>query len=80
MSYSEGINIFLSISSSFVSELFLGEVFGTFVILPAILLPVKSLVASAVSWIALFEGGLSASVADCLPLSRSFYQYFYSYF
>ena len=45
---SEGINLPLSISSSFVSELFFGEVFETVVILSAILFRIKSPVASAV--------------------------------
>ena len=56
----------LSISSSSVSELFRGEVFVAFVILSAILFPIKSLVASAVFWIGFFEEVLSASVVDCL--------------
>ena len=38
--------------------------FETFVILSAILLPVKSPVASAVFWIALFEAVFIASVVD----------------
>ena len=45
---SEGINLSLSISSSFVSELFFGEVFETLVILSAILFPIKSQVAYSV--------------------------------
>ena len=49
-------------SSSFVSELFSCEVFETFVILSAILLPV----ASDFFGITLFEAFLSAYVADCL--------------
>ena len=57
----------LSISSSFVFELFCGEVFETLVILSAILFPIKSPVASAVFGITLFETVLIASVADCLP-------------
>ena len=60
------IFLFLGIYSSFVSELFLGETFETFVILSAILFPIKSPVASTVFWIDLFEGVLSASVGDCL--------------
>ena len=70
---SEGINLPLSISSSFVSELFFGEVFETVVILSAILFRIKSPVASAVFWIALFKAVLSASVASCLAWSRSFW-------
>ena len=63
---SGGIDLFINISSSFVSELTCGEFFDTFVILSAILLPIKSPFASAVFWIALFETVLIASVADCL--------------
>ena len=47
-------------------ELFCGEVFKILVILAAILLPIKSPVASAVFQIAFSEEVLSASVADCL--------------
>ena len=46
--------------------------FETFVVLSAILLPIKSPVGSAVSWIALFETILGASVAGCLVWLRSF--------
>ena len=42
------ISLSLSIFSSFVSELFCGEVFETLVILSAILFQIKSPVASAV--------------------------------
>ena len=83
----------VSISSSFVSELFCGEVLSNFiVILLAILFPIKSPVASAVFWIALFEAVLRVSVVDCLAWSKSFwlylllkfslyfYPYFYHYF
>ena len=42
------IYLSLSISFSFASELFRGEVFETLLILSAILFPVKSLLASAV--------------------------------
>ena len=72
-------NLFLgiSLSCSFVtvSQLFLGKILETFVILSAILLPVISPAASTVFWIALFERVLGASVADCLARSRSFYPY-----
>ena len=56
------------------------EVFGDFfferlVILSAILSSVKSPVASAVFWIALFKEVFIASVVDCLALSRSFLTY-----
>ena len=61
--------------SSFVSELFCGKVFETLVILSAILLPIKSVVASAVFWIALFEVVLSAFVADYLIWAISFWLY-----
>ena len=43
----------------------------THVILPAILLPIKSPVASAVFSIAFFEAVFIASVVDFLALSRS---------
>ena len=56
----------LSIFSSFVSELFFGEVFAALAILSAILFPIKSPVASAVFWIALFDVVLIQSAADCL--------------
>ena len=49
-----------------VSELFCGEVLEIFVILSAILLPIKSPLASADVWIAIFEAVLSESVADYL--------------
>ena len=45
---SKFINLSLSISSSFVFELFCGVIFETVVILSAILLPIQSPVASAV--------------------------------
>ena len=54
------------VSLSAVSELLCDEVLETFVILSAILLPIKSPVAPAVFWIALFEAVLHASVADFL--------------
>ena len=63
-----------------VSELFCGEFLETFVILSAILLPIKSAVPSAVFWITLFKVVLSASLADYLPLSRSFWLYLPSKF
>ena len=49
----------LSISSSFVSELFFGDVFDTLVILLAVLFPIKSPFTSAVFWIALFNAVLN---------------------
>ena len=48
-----------------VPELFIREVLETFVILSAILLPIKQPVASAFFWIALSEAVWSASVTDC---------------
>ena len=59
--------------SSFCSSL--EDFFEKFTILSALLLPIKSPVASAVFWIALFEAVFIASVADCLALSRSFWPY-----
>ena len=44
----------------------------TLVILSANLLPIKSPVASAAFWIALFEALFIATVVDFLGLSRSF--------
>ena len=64
--------ICLTIFSSFFSELFLGEVSETLVILSAILFPMKLPVVSAVLQI---EAVLSPSVADCLARSKSFWQY-----
>ena len=68
------IHFFLR-TSSFVSELFCGEVFKTLAILSAILFLIKSPVASAVFWIALCYTVLSASIADCLPWSTIFWLY-----
>ena len=66
----------LLFSSSFltVSELFC-EVLEAFEIFYAILLLIKSPVASTVFIIALFEAVLSASVANCSAWSRSFWLY-----
>ena len=50
----------------------LGEFFETLVNLPAILLPIKSPVASDVFWIALFEAVFIATVVDFLAQSRGF--------
>ena len=70
------LSLGISSSCSFaaVSELFFLN-FETFVILLAILLPIKSLVAYAVFWIALFEAVLNALVADCSAWSRRFWLY-----
>ena len=64
--FSGDIYLFLSLSSLVVTELFYSEVFEIFVILSAILFPIKSPVASAVFLIALFEAVLSSSVVDYL--------------
>ena len=60
------LGIYLLYSFATVSELFCCKVFETFEILSTILLQIKSPVASAIFWIALFEAVLSASVSDCL--------------
>ena len=62
-------------SSLFVSELIFGEVFEALVILSKILFPIISPVVFAVFWIAYFETVLSASVANCLTWSKSFWLY-----
>ena len=59
---------------SSLSLLFL-DFLETLVILSSIYLPIKSLVASAVFWTALFEAVFIASVVDFLALSRSFLLY-----
>ena len=61
------------------SKLFCSGLLENFVVLPAILLPIKSPVASADFWIALFEAVLSASVADCLAKLKSFFNVFTGY-
>ena len=48
------------------------DFFETLVILSAILLPIKSPVASAVFWISHFEAVFIASAVDFLALLRSF--------
>ena len=68
-------NFVFSVSPSTVSELDCDEPFAAFVILSPVLLPMKSLLASADFWIALFEAVLRASVADCLAGSESFWLY-----
>ena len=73
--FSGDIYLSLSISSWFVTQLFCTAVLEALVILSAISFPSKSPVASAVFWIALFEAVLSASVADYLTWSRSFWLY-----
>ena len=66
-------SISLSLSFAIPSELFYGEILKTFVVLLAILLPIKSPAVLAVLWIVFVEEVLSASVADCLAWSRSFW-------
>ena len=61
-----------------ISELFCYEFFEIFVILSAVLLPIKPPVASAVFRIALFEAVSNASAAECLALR--YYLYSYQYF
>ena len=62
---------FLSLFWTYMS-LFCCESFETFVILLAILLPIKLPVPSAIFWITLFDEVLETSVADFLAWSRSF--------
>ena len=63
-----GIFVGISLSFSFVtfSELFYCESFGTFVILSAILLRIKSPITFAIFGIALFKAVLNIFVAECL--------------
>ena len=65
----------ISLSCSFltVAELFCGEVFETFVLLPAILLRIISPFMFSIFWIVLFEAVLSASVGNYLAWLRSFW-------
>ena len=51
------------------------DFFETLVILSTIFLPIKTPVASAVFWTALFEAVFIASVVDILAPSRSFWPY-----
>ena len=69
------IYFFLSISSSFVTELFCAEDFEPDLTLSATLFPIKSPISYAVFWIACSEGVLNASVPDCLAWSRNFWLY-----
>ena len=61
-------------SDSSLASLFCGflDFLETLVILSAILLPIKSPIASAVFWIALFEAVFIASVFGFLVLARGF--------
>ena len=74
MSFPGVMYLSFDVSDSSLASLFCGflDLLETLVILSAILLPIKSLVASAVFWIALFEAVYIASVADFFALSRSF--------
>ena len=77
------LDVAISTSSSFVSSFgnfLLGFFFETLVILSAILLPMKSPVASAVFWVTLFDTVFIASVVDFLALSRSFDRIYYRNF
>ena len=69
------LSLDISLLSSFVlvSEYFCSEVFETFVILSAILSPIKLPIATAVFWITVFEVVLSVSPADYLRWSWSFW-------
>ena len=66
---------FSLLASSFSECNSLEDFFEVIVTSSAILLPIKSPVASAVFWIALFEAVIIASVVDFLALSRNFWQY-----
>ena len=65
------IYLFFGIFVSWFCNL-LGDFFETLVILSAILLPIKSLTASAVFWIAICEAGFIASIVDFLTLLTIF--------
>ena len=69
--------IMVNISCSFitVSKIFCGKVLETSVFLLATLLPIRSVVASSVVWIAFLEAVLSAYVGDCLAWPRRFWLY-----
>ena len=56
--------VVISTSSSLSRDSFVDFLFETLVILSAISLPIKSPVASAVFWIALFEAVFIASIED----------------
>ena len=56
--------VVISTSSSLSRDSFVDFLFETLVILSAISLPIKSPVASAVFWIALFEAVFIASIVD----------------
>ena len=69
-----GVTLTTSSSVSLFCNSF-ADFFEALVILSAIFLPIKSPVASAVFWIALFKAALIASSADFLALSRNFWPY-----
>ena len=69
------LGISLSCSFVIVFQLFCGKVFQTFIIISAILFPVKSTVVFSVFWVILFKAVLSASVANMLAWWRSFWLY-----
>ena len=60
--------------------IFLVHFLATLVVLSAILLPIKSRVASVVFCVALLEAVFIASVADFLAVSTSFFPYLLLYF
>ena len=72
------MSFFRCFSIFFISNCFwviFCEFLETFVILSAIVSPIKSPVTSTVFWITLFEVVLSASVTYCLAWSRFFWLY-----
>ena len=70
-----GVALSTSTSVSSFGNSLVDFLFETLVILSAILLPIKSQVASAFFWIALFDAVFVASVVEFLALSRSFWPY-----
>ena len=76
MSFSGDVYLSFDVSDSSLDLLFcecVEDFLEILVISSAILLPIKSPVASAVFWIALFEAVFIASVVDFLALSISFW-------
>ena len=74
LSFGTSFGLALPVPDLSLSSLFL-DFLEIFVILSAIFLPIKSPVASAGFWVALFEAVVIASVLDFLALSRSFSLY-----
>ena len=77
--FSLGISLsssMFSLSLSTTSDILGWSIFKTFLILSAIVLSIKSPIASVYFCIALFEAVISASVTDCLAWSRSVWVYF----